>query len=299
VTQAQRGEKLVLTLDPSLWAAESSEAVDSRGRSSYAVQHCDDGSGHTMTVELRVAERSTDIDSWLAGADVGAFNQFLLDAPPTYRSGTMRRSVMFSIGDDQRLLTSARLVLDLGRDDVIVLARMAGYDHDAVMRVQEDAVGMLRTARISEGHGIAVEWAVPTASPAKAASAALRHGRWQIVIYVAGMIVALVVMLTQPDTVSEGVSDRAFQAAQRPWSSIVVGIATAWGLVLAWLIARHCAAIAADRWARAVFRNASLALLVIPVLPGTLLWGRWGWGASAIGLLCLVVTLMLPRLIRR
>ncbi|MCL3817961.1 hypothetical protein [Aeromicrobium wangtongii] len=132
-----------------------------------------------------------------------------------------------------------------------------------------------------------------------AAAAALRHGRWQIVLFIAALVVCLAIMLAHPGLFQLEQGEEAevseLHATLRPWSIVAVGAMTVWALVLPALAARHRHAIATEPAARRSFRTVSTTLIVLPVLPGWLLWGPAGLGAAAIGLVCLVAPSVLAR----
>lgn len=132
-----------------------------------------------------------------------------------------------------------------------------------------------------------------------ASSAALRHGRWQMVLFVLGAVVVLVSIVSHPDVfqVEEGETGDVSELlrAMRPWSTVVVAAITGWAVVFVALLVRHRGAIATDAGARRSFRAASWTQVVVPVLPGWLIWGPLGLPASGIGACCLVATYALAR----
>jgi hypothetical protein len=132
-----------------------------------------------------------------------------------------------------------------------------------------------------------------------APAAAQRHGRWQMVLFILGAVTVLVAIVTHPDVfqVEEGEKGDVSELLEvlRPWSTIVIGTITAWALVFVALLARHRRAVAEDASARRSFRAASWTQIIIPVLPGMLIWGRLGLLTSAIGVCCLVATYVMAR----
>lgn len=132
-----------------------------------------------------------------------------------------------------------------------------------------------------------------------ASASALRHGRWQMVLFIAAAVVVLIAIVTHPELfqLEDGeqgdLSD--LQAAMRPWSIVAVAAITVWALVFAALVVRHRGELAADAATRRSFRAASWSQIILPVLPGWLIWGPAGLPTAAIGLICLIATYVLAR----
>lgn len=124
-----------------------------------------------------------------------------------------------------------------------------------------------------------------------ASAAAMRHGRWQMVLVIVSFVVVGTLLLVDPDAV--GASDGRLTRGINPWSAALVTVVTAWAAVLAGLVVRHRAAIRADPSARTAFATAAVVMAVFPLAPGVLLWSGFGLPASVIGLICLVVALVL------
>jgi hypothetical protein len=105
-----------------------------------------------------------------------------------------------------------------------------------------------------------------------ASAAALRHGRWQIVLFIAALVLCLGIMIAHPELFQLKEGEEAdvseLQATLRPLSIVGVGAMTAWALVLPALAVRHRHALATDPAACRSFRVASATLIVLPVLPG-------------------------------
>lgn len=124
-----------------------------------------------------------------------------------------------------------------------------------------------------------------------AREAALRHGRWQMVLLIVSFAVIGTLLVVDPAAV--GASDGELPRTISPWSATLVGLVVAWALVLVGLLVRHRVAIPTDPAARSAFATASVSVLVFPLAPGVLLWFAFGLPASVIGLGCLVATLWL------
>ena len=124
-----------------------------------------------------------------------------------------------------------------------------------------------------------------------AREAALRHGRWQMVLLIVSFAVIGTALLVDPASV--GASDGELTRTLTRWSTPPVAAVLLWALALAWLIVRHRAAIRHEAAARNAFVTASVSMLVWPLAPGVLLWSAFGVPASVIGGGCLVATLCL------
>lgn len=89
------------------------------------------------------------VDAWLGGADLSTVERPMVDSVPVDREGvTLLRSLPYSNGEDGAVVIGARYVVDIGHDDMIVLARTASFAPKAVIAVQGAVVDLLSSVRV-------------------------------------------------------------------------------------------------------------------------------------------------------
>lgn len=89
------------------------------------------------------------IDVWLGGADLSTVERPIVDRVPVDREGvTLLRSLPYSNGEDGSVVIGARYAVDVGHDDLVVLARTASFSPKAVIAVQAAVVELLSTVRV-------------------------------------------------------------------------------------------------------------------------------------------------------
>jgi hypothetical protein len=89
------------------------------------------------------------IDAWLGGADLSTVEQPLVDSVPVDREGvSLLRSLPYSNGEDGSVVIGARYVVDVGHDDMIVLARTASFAAKSLIAAQSAVVELLSSVRV-------------------------------------------------------------------------------------------------------------------------------------------------------
>lgn len=123
----------------------------------YFILHWPSPLEQPLPVYLGLHERVDDdtVQAWLGGSDLSTVEKPLVDdVPVTDREGvTLLRSLPYSNGADGSVVIGARYVVDVGHDDMIVLARIASFSPKAVIAVQGAVIELLSSVRVVDLDG--------------------------------------------------------------------------------------------------------------------------------------------------
>ena len=127
--------------------------------------------------------------------------------------------------------------------------------------------------------------------PVRAEARALRHGRWQMALLIAALVVFLVRLVPEGDRALGEMSGDEYLDVLRPWTTIVVVAVDLWAAVLVVMLVRAWPTLPGSKAVRSAFLRASSVQMFWPILPGLLIWGWYGLPAGVMGLGCLIPVL--------